>query len=178
VIQGRKLRVDATCVQTTIHHPTDSGLLVDSVRVLSRFVKRAKPLVEEKITGAKEVCRSRLRSARQVAQQLHRLLRRTNEQHDLQEKQQKSLYQQLVHTTEQMIRQAEQVVQGLGQQTERMGKKLIQQAEQVMPLVKQVIAQTRVRVIEDKKAAASDKVLSLFEPHTRVIPRAHWGCQC
>src|SRR5260370_25083265 len=33
VTQGRKLRLDATCVQTEIHHPTDSGLLVDSVRV-------------------------------------------------------------------------------------------------------------------------------------------------
>lgn len=36
VTSGRKLRLDATCVQTEIHHPTDSGLLVDSVRVLSR----------------------------------------------------------------------------------------------------------------------------------------------
>ncbi len=36
VTKGRKLRLDATCVQTEIHHPTDSGLLVDSVRVLSR----------------------------------------------------------------------------------------------------------------------------------------------
>jgi hypothetical protein len=33
VTQGRKLRLDATCVQTEIHHPTDSGLLVESVRV-------------------------------------------------------------------------------------------------------------------------------------------------
>lgn len=33
VTTGRKLRLDATCVQTTIHHPTDSGLLLDSVRV-------------------------------------------------------------------------------------------------------------------------------------------------
>src|SRR6266567_4474611 len=47
VTQGRKLRLDATCVQTEIHHPTDSGLLVDSVRVLSRFVKGAKGLVAE-----------------------------------------------------------------------------------------------------------------------------------
>src|SRR5437588_7302706 len=36
VTRGRKLRLDATCVPTEIHHPTDSGLLVDSVRVLSR----------------------------------------------------------------------------------------------------------------------------------------------
>src|SRR5512142_2842375 len=41
VTSGRKLRVDATCVPTNIHHPTDSGLLVDSVRVLSRIVQRA-----------------------------------------------------------------------------------------------------------------------------------------
>ena len=63
VIQGCKLRVDATCVQTTIHHPADSGLLVDSVRVLSLFVQRAKPLVAGKLTQVKVACLSRLRSA-------------------------------------------------------------------------------------------------------------------
>jgi IS5 family transposase len=52
VSKGRKLRLDATCVQTTIHHPTDSGLLVESVRVLSRLVKRAQPLVEEQLQHA------------------------------------------------------------------------------------------------------------------------------
>ena len=76
VVKGRKLRLDGTCVQTNIHHPTDSGLLVDSVRVLSRFVERAKPLVEGKMASAKEACRSRVRSMRQVAQKLHRLVRR------------------------------------------------------------------------------------------------------
>jgi transposase, IS5 family len=45
---------------------------VDSVRVLSRFVERAKPLVEGTLAKASEVCRSRRRSARQVAQKLHR----------------------------------------------------------------------------------------------------------
>jgi transposase, IS5 family len=50
VTSGRKLRLDATCVQTEIHHPTDSGLLVDSVRVLSRFVKGAKEFVKEQVS--------------------------------------------------------------------------------------------------------------------------------
>ena len=36
VTQGRQLRLDSTCVQTAIHHPTDSGLLVAGVRVLTR----------------------------------------------------------------------------------------------------------------------------------------------
>src|SRR5438270_3856701 len=51
VIKGRKLRLDGTCVQTNIHHPTVSFLLVDSVRVLSRFVERAKPFLEGKMAS-------------------------------------------------------------------------------------------------------------------------------
>lgn len=79
VTQGRKLRLDATCVQTEIHHPTDSGLLVDSVRVLARIVKGAKALVQAQGKSAKQLCRSRLRTARRTAQTLHRQLRRKGE---------------------------------------------------------------------------------------------------
>ena len=41
VTRGRKLRVDTTAVETDIHYPTDSALLGDGVRVLSRLLKRA-----------------------------------------------------------------------------------------------------------------------------------------
>ena len=36
VVQGRKMRVDTTVVETNIHYPTDSSLLGDGVRVLTR----------------------------------------------------------------------------------------------------------------------------------------------
>ena len=39
------------------------------------------------------------------------------------------------------------------------------------PLIARVIAQTRSRVLEGKKVPSEHKVLSLFEPHTRAIPR-------
>ncbi len=132
VTKGRKLRLDATCVQTEIHHPTDSGLLVDSVRVLSRFVQRAKGLVQE-------------------------------------------LYQKLIQTTEQMVRQSQQVMAALGEQTGQQARRLLTQAKEVLPLVERVIAQTRSRVLEGKKMASDQKVLSLFEPHTRAIPRHKGG---
>src|SRR5215210_8662501 len=45
VTRGRKLRVDSTVVETPIHHPTDSSLLADGVRMLGRLVRRAKPIV-------------------------------------------------------------------------------------------------------------------------------------
>jgi IS5 family transposase len=172
VTQGRKLRLDATCVQTEIHHPTDSGLLVDSVRVLSRFVKRAKGLVAEQVRSVEQTCRSRLRSAKRVAQQLHRQLRRKGEE---KEAEQKQLYQKLVETTEHMVQQASRVVAALGQQTERQATRLRDEAEEILPLVKRVIAQTRSRVLEGKKVPSEKKVLSLFEPHTRAIPRHKGG---
>jgi IS5 family transposase len=174
VTKGRKLRLDATCVQTEIHHPTDSGLLVDSVRVLSRLVKRAKPLVAEQLQNVGTACRSRLRSARQAAQRLHRLLRRKSE---TKEQEQRAHYQKLIEAAEQMVRQTERVVQALHQQTQSAAKALCKQAEQVVPLVERVIAQTRSRVLEGKKVASADKVLSLFEPHTRAIPRHKGGAE-
>src|SRR5260370_566160 len=86
VARGRKLRLDATCVQTTIHHPTDSGLLVDSVRVLSRLVQRAKGLVKDQVTNVQQLCRSRLPSARRTAQTLHRQLPAKTEAEGAQQK--------------------------------------------------------------------------------------------
>jgi len=172
VTKGRKLRLDATCVQTTIHHPTDSGLLVDSVRVLSRVVQRAKVLLSDQGKRVAQMCRSRVRTARLVAQTLHRQLRRKGED---KEAQQKALYQQLIETTEQMVRQSRQVVTALSQQTEAQGKRLLKQLEQVLPLVERVIKQTRTRVLEGKKVPSGEKVLSLFEPHTRAIPRHKGG---
>jgi transposase, IS5 family len=172
VTTGRKLRLDATCVQTEIHHPTDSGLLVDSVRVLSRFVQRAKGLIKNQVRNVQQVCRSRLRTARRVAQTLHRQLRRKGED---KEAQQKELYQKLIQTAEQMVQQSRRVVAVLGTQTQRQAQRLLEQAQRVLPLVERVITQTRTRVLEGKKVASEQKVLSLFEPHTRAIPRHKGG---
>jgi len=172
VTGGRKLRIDATCVPTNIHHPTDSGLLVDSVRVLSRIVERAKPVLAQTRTDAAELCRSQLRSTRRIAQALHRLLRRKTE---AQVEQQRELYQQLVQTTEEVVQQTERVAAALRRRGEHLAHQLREQAQQFLPLIRRVIAQTRSRVLEGQKVASEEKVLSLFEPHTRVIPRHKGG---
>ena len=48
VTGGRKLRVDTTVVETNIHYPTDSSLLGDGTRVLTRTMKK----IEQKAGGA------------------------------------------------------------------------------------------------------------------------------
>jgi IS5 family transposase len=74
-----------------------------------------------------------------------------------------------------MVRQSQQVMAALGQQTGQQARRLLKEASQVLPLVQRVIAQTRRRVLEGKKMASDQKVLSLFEPHTRAIPRHKGG---
>src|SRR6266566_3240788 len=41
VTHGRRFRIDTTVVETNVHYPTDSTLLRDSVRVLTRMMQRA-----------------------------------------------------------------------------------------------------------------------------------------
>ncbi|MBO0796619.1 MAG: hypothetical protein J2P36_37520, partial [Ktedonobacteraceae bacterium] len=154
VTKGRKLRVDATCVETTIHHPTDSGLLVDSVRVLSRLVQWAKPLLKEQRSNVGALCRSRLRRARRVAQSLHRLRRRKSE---LKEEEQQDHYRRLITTTEHMVHQAKQVMAALTQQRDQVAQRLVTSAQEVLPLIQRVIHQARTRVLEGKQVAAKGR---------------------
>src|SRR5437764_2605644 len=74
-----------------------------------------------------------------------------------------------------MVRQSQQVIAALAKQTGQQGRRLLTQAREVLPLVERVIGQTRARVLEGKKMASEQKVLSLFEPHTRAIPRHKGG---
>jgi IS5 family transposase len=181
VTRARKLRVDGTVVETTIHHPTDSGLLGDGVRVLTRLLKRAQPLVGAALVGTRDVFRDRSRTMRQTLRALHRLVRRKGE---AVEAEQRQLYQQLIQTTEQVVQQVQQVRQSLGIQFRRLrpsvperrcGERLHQAVNYFVPLVEQVIYQARTRVLEGGKVPAQDKIVSLFEPHTRVLQRRKTG---
>src|SRR5512142_261032 len=128
--------------------PGACGRLFDSVRVLSRFVQRAQGLVRDRMKNVQAACRSRLRSARKVAQTLHRHLRRKGED---KEAQQKALYHKLIQTTQHMVRQSQQVMAALAGQSGQVAQRLLTQAKEVLPLVERVIAQTRTRVLEGKK---------------------------
>jgi IS5 family transposase len=44
VEKGRAVRLDSTVVETHIHHPTDSTLLLDGIRVITRLLQAGKTL--------------------------------------------------------------------------------------------------------------------------------------
>ena len=175
--RGRKLRIDGAVTETTIHHPTDSGLLADGVRVLSRIIRRSAPLVREQLAGVRDAFRSRMRTMRRGLQTLHRLRRRGGEE---QAEQRRAVYETLLAATEATIHQVERIHDALGE-IGREGKadaqRLIAQIDHYVPLVRQVIRQAQRRVLEGRKVPASQKIVSLFEPHTRIIPRHKGGAE-
>jgi IS5 family transposase len=172
VTRGRKLRIDGTVVQTNIHYPVDSTLLGDGVRVLSRTIRRAKSLIADSAARAKSVFRDRRRSVRRVMKGLIDAARRRGEaaQQQLQDG-----YRQLLELTEQVITQAQQVQQLVQQQTDANAQRLAQTLQTFIPRLQQVVRQTRRRVLQGESVRASDKIVSLFEPHTAIIRKGKVG---
>jgi transposase, IS5 family len=172
VTRGRKLRVDSAVVETTIHHPTDSSLLADGVRVLSRLVRRAKAVLGPGTELGRAAFRTRMRSVRRLTQELHRVARRKGEEaaEDLTE-----TYRRLIEVAKQSCAQARRVAAALKEQTEGGATRLAQELDELLPSVDQVIYQTERRVIHDEKLSAAEKLVSLFEPHTQIIKRQKAG---
>jgi IS5 family transposase len=169
--------VDATVVETNVHHPTDSALLSDGVRVLSRLLRGAKKALPAESVGplGKELFRTRNRSVRGVAQRLHRIARRKG---DEAREQLKEAYRKLIAITQASCAQAGEVAEALQEKKEcasgRAGR-LLERLEHFLPLVEQGITQASRRVLEGEQVPAPKKLLSLFEVHTQIITRHKAG---
>lgn len=164
VTRGRKLRTDGTVVETAIHYPTDSRLLDDGVRVLSRTLKRIQPLLDGQSAQVKALFRDRSRSARETTRHIERAARQGREKTQ-------PWYRKLVRIARASVQQAQRVVENLGEQTGNPAHKLCDQLQTFISRTQQVIEQTVRRVFKDETVPAEDKLVSLFEPHTDIIKR-------
>jgi IS5 family transposase len=172
VTRGCKLRVDSTVVETNIHYPTDSALVGDGVRGISRLLHKAKTVLGTGTKLGKSVFRSRTRSVRRIAQQLHRVARRKGE---AAAEELKQAYAKLLDIAEASRRQAVRVREALQEQATKQAKRVQQQLDQFLPLVDQAIEQAARRVLHGESVPAPEKLLSLHEPHTQVIRRQKAG---
>jgi IS5 family transposase len=172
VTRGRKLRMDSTVVQTNIHHPTDSRLVGDGVRVLSRLLRRAKQALGEAVNLGQEVFRTRTCSVRRLTQQIHRIARRKGKEAVAQ---MREAYAKLIQVARASRAQAHKVCLALEKQAEGSARHLVAQFEHFLPLVERALEQAKRRVIDEQAVPATEKLLSLFEPHTQIIVRHKAG---
>lgn len=167
VTEVRRLRLDSTVTETNIRYPTDSGLLDDAARVLSRWLKRAKKVVRPR-RAQRPTFRSRARQAHRLACQIAQQARRKGKNAG---KISPKLYRQLVAIVTALVSQATQVRQWLEARTTALAQKIAGQLEYFCGLAQRVIAQTERRVFLGETVSAKNKLVSLFEPHTAIIRR-------
>jgi IS5 family transposase len=154
VVAGRRMRVDTTVVETNIHYPTDSTLMGDGVRVLTRVMKKATAAAGE--VGAK--FRDRSRSVKRCILEIAYAARNKSEKG--QEKM-KAAYRKLLEATSRVVGQAQKFSGAIA-------GKAKQQLDEMIPRVQQVMKQARARVLGGN-TRADNKILSMFEPDTEVI---------
>ena len=163
-----RLRLDSSAIETNIHYPTDSSLLSDAARVLSRWLGVARQVVQPKSRQAKICFRRRHRQARRLARLI---AHQSKSKAKNAGKTSLKWYAQLLHLVEQLIAQVKEVQQQLTVFKQAAAQHIREIFDHYLPLVQQVIAQTRQRVLERKSVPAAEKVVSLFEPQTDIIVR-------
>jgi len=168
VTRGRKLRTDGTVVESNIRPPSDNRLLADSVRVLTRTVQRARNLLQASGQEVQAGFADLTQEAKGLARQIGETLRSKKEAALAQGRQ---LYENLLAMTEQSLEWAAQTEQQLRKRSQPKAKRLAESLSHFRPLVKQVIEQTRRRILQKEKVPAQDKIVSLFEEHTDIIRR-------
>jgi IS5 family transposase len=170
VAPGRRLRVDTTVVESNVHYPTDSSLLGDGIRVLTRHLSR---IATECDAGAVKV----VDHGRAVKYRLLEISRAAKSRAQSGKDKLKGSYEKLVGLAGQVVRQAVAVTERLaGTASEKLrvtGNALKVEAQRMalehfVPLVQRVVRQTKARVF-DGNTHFTDKLLSLFEPYTAVI---------
>jgi IS5 family transposase len=169
VFEGRKMRIDTTVVETNIHYPTDSSLLGDGVRVLTRAMKRIAAIVGD--AGA--TLRDRSRSVKYRILEIGRAARSKG---GAGKERLQQGYEKLLVSVSRVVGQAKCFSREIatGVKTSRDVFKqaalegLRKELDTMAPRVKQVMQQARARVFGGD-THVPEKLVSIFEPTTEVI---------
>ena len=153
-----QVRIDSTVVESNIHEPSDSRLLCDGIRVLTRLMMKARKKLD--IPGVSYIDRRKL--ARNLARQIfytRGMAKKT------------PLYEDLLSHAEQVMKDSYEALwrvdlyRSLGLEY----RQWVGQATHYRRLLRRVIRQTRRRVLKGESVPATEKVVSLHEPHTDII---------
>ena len=155
VEDGECALVDSTAFETNIHHPNDSFLLSRGVKVLSRLLRRSQQFVEVAFSD-------HTRRAKRRAQGISNAKRMSARE---------PLYRDLVKVTMKSLGYARRTAEALANCGEPAAVKLSLRLASTVGLVAQVVDQTQRRVFNDESVPASEKIVSLHEPHTDILQK-------
>jgi transposase, IS5 family len=153
---GATVRLDSTVTAALMHQPSDSALLWDAVRVMSRLLCRA-----DALPGVPAIWwRDRRRLAKKRARAIEYSRGRDKK---------RQLYRELIAAAQASRAELQAVAAGLTQSAETAVKRWRAEVDHYLPLIARLIAQTQRRVFDGETVPAGEKLVSLFEPHADII---------
>jgi len=156
--KGQQSRVDCTVVSSNIHEPSDSTLLWDSVRVLTRMlsqIKEGSAPINIIFSDHTKVAKRRMLAIMHCNDGTLRI----------------RLYEDLLKVTRKVLNYARSTLRMIESSASVPLFPLVEEMKRLIPLVEQVINQTTRRVLDGESVPAEDKIVSLFEPHTDIIKK-------
>jgi IS5 family transposase len=153
VESGARARIDCTVVDANIHHPTDSTLLRDCVRVLVRLMRRARRWVSTRFVN--HLRRVRRRVLEILNAKAHRFMI--------------PKYREILKLTSHTLESVKGVIAALGRVAKPDARRLHGKLQHFRSLAERVVDQTTRRIVRGEKVPAQEKVVSIFEPHADVI---------
>jgi IS5 family transposase len=155
--KGREVRIDCTVVSSNIHDPSDSELLWDAIRVMTRILTQLK----ESEKGLHFSFSDHTRKAKRRMLAIH---------HARSKQVRKRLYRDLIKVTQKTLNYAKNVIP-LCSQVAFPSLSVLDDLKEMIALTEQVMDQTIRRVFHGEQVPAEQKVVSLFEPHTDIIKK-------
>jgi len=153
---GAAVRIDSTVSAALMHEPSDSTLLWDAVRVMTRLLRQAAA-----VPGAPPIG---WRDRRRVAKKRARAIDYSRGQDK-----KRQLYRELIAAAQATRAELQAAAAGLAAIAGTAAERWRAAVGHYLPLIARVIAQSERRVLRGEAVPASEKLVSLFEPHADII---------
>ena len=162
-----RIRTDSTVIETNIHYPTDSSLLWDSYRVLSRLLRAVRDEAPDLCP-----CRFHDKKAKKDLIYVHRYMRSgsTARQREL-----KRRFRRLLAA----VRRLQGIAKPLLKPLQHSGNLVLiglgAELKHYLPLTKTVCQTAERAGLNGETVPARDRIFSIFEEHTELIKRGKSG---
>ena len=153
---GATVRIDSTVSAALMHEPSDSTLLWDAVRIMTRLLRQAAALPRAPAIQ----WRDRRRMAKKRARAI---------EYSRGKDKKRRLYRELIAATRATLTTLREAAERLADTAGMAAERWRGQVGHYLPLIERILAQSERRVVHGLSVTAGEKLVSLFEPHADII---------
>jgi len=162
ILKTRKFRTDTTVVESDIHHPTDSTLLQDGVKVITRMVRKIRRVASHAVQGFEDRTVEVKEMILSIAKVLRRRTRESWEEVD-------KITQSVIEVTESVVSKAQAVIGKLQDNGCAARRKSKEKLTEAVTLTGKLLEQAK-QVVSGNRIIA-DRIVSFFDPEARPIKK-------